>query len=161
LCRADIRHFNIPAAAIGGLWAYIPQRDEKGNHYIAKVMAHPTTAEAIRVFHIDGTMPEGGFRFVPAARSNRQRTRNADAKRRYRAPKATSAKGVPAKQVKQSAAKLSKRTKKSGSLKQSRKRYVQPSSRTIDFRQKVAHSIRKPAQQPTPNAHEPRAEARA
>lgn len=65
LHHAACRLFNVPNAAIGGRWAYIPQRDERGNPYIARMQAPPKTQAAIKKFDRTGVMPEGGFKFVP------------------------------------------------------------------------------------------------
>lgn len=64
------RVFNIPNAAIGGRWAYIPQRDSKGRYYIARMQADPETQRALIKFDKDGSMPEFGFRFVPISPSH-------------------------------------------------------------------------------------------
>jgi hypothetical protein len=65
LRNAACRMFGIPNCAIGGRYAYIPQRDSKGKFYIARMGAPTETIKAIREFDKTGTMPEGGFHFVP------------------------------------------------------------------------------------------------
>lgn len=65
--NAACRIFNIPNCAIGGRWAYIPQRDERGNFFIAKMQSTAATQRAIAEFDRSGKMPEGGFRFIPLA----------------------------------------------------------------------------------------------
>lgn len=64
------RVYGIPNCAIGGRWAYIPQRDEDGKYYIARMQATAHTQRAIRAYDRTGTMPEGGFRFIPLAESH-------------------------------------------------------------------------------------------
>lgn len=64
------RVFNIPNCAIGGRWAYIPQRDAKGKFYIARMQATVHTQKAINKFDKTGEMPEAGFTFVPIAKSH-------------------------------------------------------------------------------------------
>lgn len=65
LAKAVCRIYNVPAAAIGGRIAYIPQRDENGKPYIARVRASRVTQAAIRQFDKSGTMPKAGFVFLP------------------------------------------------------------------------------------------------
>src|SRR6267378_5215365 len=76
LHNAACRVYNIPNCAIGGRWAYIPQRDSKGKYYIARVQATAQTQKAIKKFDRTGTMPEGGFRFTPLAPSHRYKYKN-------------------------------------------------------------------------------------
>lgn len=76
LHNAACRMFDIPNCAIGGRWAYIPQRDAKGNHYIARMQAPTETREAIQKFDKTGEMPAGGFRFVPIAPSHQYKAKN-------------------------------------------------------------------------------------
>lgn len=71
LHNAACRMFNIPNCAIGGRRAYIPQKDEKGNWYIARMRALPRTQAAIKKFDRTGVMPEGGFKFQPLAPSDK------------------------------------------------------------------------------------------
>lgn len=77
LHNAACRMFDIPNCAIGGRWAYIPQRDAKGKHYIARMQAPTETRKAIQKFDKTGVMPEGGFRFVPIAPSHQYKAKNA------------------------------------------------------------------------------------
>lgn len=70
LSKAACRLFDVPAAAIGGRIAYIPQRDANGKPYIARVRAASATRVAIRRFDQTGTMPKYGFVFVPLAPSD-------------------------------------------------------------------------------------------
>lgn len=63
------RVFDVPNAAIGGRWAYIPQRDAKGKYYIARMRATAPTQEALIQFDKTGKMPQGGFSFVPLTKS--------------------------------------------------------------------------------------------
>lgn len=70
LHNAACRVFGIPNCAIGGRWAYIPQRDHKGKPYIAKMQATSETQRAIEAFDKTGTMPPFGFRFIPIAPSH-------------------------------------------------------------------------------------------
>jgi hypothetical protein len=70
LHNAACRMFGIPNCAIGGRWAYIPQKDEKGKFYIARMQAPVKTRAAIRKFDETGKMPEGGFVFAPIAESH-------------------------------------------------------------------------------------------
>lgn len=65
------RIFDVPNAAIGGRWAYIPQRDDKGKMYIARMQATPATQRAIHEFDKKGTMPVAGFRFKPVNKTAR------------------------------------------------------------------------------------------
>jgi hypothetical protein len=76
LHNAACRMFDIPNCAIGGRWAYIPQRDKTGKHYIARMQAPIETRKAIQHFDKTGEMPEGGFRFVPIAPSHRYKAKN-------------------------------------------------------------------------------------
>ena len=78
LHNAACRVFDIPNCAIGARAAYIPQRDAKGKMYIARLKAPAETRDALRLFDKTGKMPEGGFRFVPAAA-----TEKLSAKRKY------------------------------------------------------------------------------
>ena len=71
LHNAACRVFDIPNCAIGGRWAYIPQRDAKGKMYIARMQATQETQQAIKVFDRTGKMPEGGFRFIPIAETHK------------------------------------------------------------------------------------------
>ena len=77
LHNAACRMFDIPNCAIGGRWAYIPQRDKNGKHYIARMQAPTETQKAIHTFDKTGVMPEGGFRFVPIAPSHTYKRKNA------------------------------------------------------------------------------------
>ena len=70
LHNAACRIFDVPNAAIGGRWAYIPQRNAKGKYYIARMQATRETQRAIRKFDRTGEMPEGGFVFAPIAPSH-------------------------------------------------------------------------------------------
>lgn len=63
------RVFGVPNAAIGGRWAYIPQRDGKGNYYIARMQATKLTQDALKEFDTKGVMPAAGFRFIPVRKS--------------------------------------------------------------------------------------------
>jgi hypothetical protein len=76
LHNAACRTFDIPNCAIGGRWAYIPQRDAKGKPYIARMQAPAETVRAIRHFDKTGEMPEGGFRFMPIAPSHQYKRKN-------------------------------------------------------------------------------------
>lgn len=69
LRNAACRMFGIPNCAIGGSYAYIPQRDPKGKFYIARMAAPAETKRAIKAFDKTGKMPEGGFHFVPVGKS--------------------------------------------------------------------------------------------
>jgi hypothetical protein len=71
LHNAACRMFDIPNCAIGGNYAYIPQRDAKGKYYIARVASTAETRKAIKVFDKTGKMPEGGFHFVPLTASTK------------------------------------------------------------------------------------------
>jgi hypothetical protein len=71
------RVFDIPNCAIGGRWAYIPQRDAKGRPYIARMQAPAETQRAIKHFDKTSEMPEGGFRFIPIAESHTYKRKNA------------------------------------------------------------------------------------
>ncbi len=71
LHNAACRMYDIPNCAIGGRWAYIPQRDNKGKMYIARMQATKETQQAIIEFDKTGEMPEAGFRFIPIAPSHR------------------------------------------------------------------------------------------
>ena len=71
LHNAACRMFDIPNAMIGDRFCYIPQRDEKGKPYIARVQATGSTQRAIRHFDKTGEMPEGGFRFIGIGKSRR------------------------------------------------------------------------------------------
>jgi len=62
LHNAACRVFDIPNCAIGGRWAYIPQRNTKGKFYIARMQATGETQRALRHFDRTGKMPEAGFR---------------------------------------------------------------------------------------------------
>lgn len=77
LHNAACRVFDVPNCAIGGRWAYIPQRDKTGKHYIARVQAPKETQDAIHHFDKTGEMPTGGFRFIPIAKSHRYKAKNA------------------------------------------------------------------------------------
>jgi len=77
LHNAACRMFDIPNCAIGGRWAYIPQRDKTGKYYIARMQAAAETRKAIHKFDKTGEMPEGGFRFVPIALSHTYKRKNA------------------------------------------------------------------------------------
>jgi hypothetical protein len=70
------RVFNVQSAAIGGGWAYIPQRDEKGKFYIARMRATAATQRAIKQFDEHGTIPEAGFRFIPVSASSTRKNKN-------------------------------------------------------------------------------------
>lgn len=70
LHNAACRIFGIPNAAIGGRWAYIPQRDQKGRYYIARMQATVKTQIAIQLFDKNGKMPKYGFEFRPIAQSH-------------------------------------------------------------------------------------------
>src|SRR5215475_4851457 len=70
------RIFSIPNCAIGGRWAYIPQRDSKGKYYIARMQAPIDTQKAIKHFDKTGEMPRFGFRFVPIAPSHTYKRKN-------------------------------------------------------------------------------------
>lgn len=85
LHNAACRVYGIPNAAIGGRWAYIPQRDSKGNYYIARMQATPATQAALREFDNTGTMPESGFRFVPITPSHRYKAKAAYGRARTQA----------------------------------------------------------------------------
>jgi hypothetical protein len=63
--------FDIPNCAIGGRFAYIPQRDARGRFYIARMEAPVETQRATKLFDKTKEMPEGGFRFVPVSPSQR------------------------------------------------------------------------------------------
>jgi hypothetical protein len=76
LHNAACRTFDIPNCAIGGRWAYIPQRDAKGKPYIARVQATVATRRAIKAFDETGEMPEAGFRFIPIAPCQTARAKN-------------------------------------------------------------------------------------
>lgn len=65
------RVFGVPNCAIGGRWAYIPQRDHKGKHYIARMAANRETQKALALFDKTGEMPEGGFIFRPISESQK------------------------------------------------------------------------------------------
>jgi hypothetical protein len=82
LHNAACRIFDIPNCAIGGRWAYIPQRDAKGKPYIARMQAPAETRRAIRHFDKTGEMPVGGFRFIPIAESHTYKRKAAYHKRR-------------------------------------------------------------------------------
>lgn len=71
LHNAACRVYNVPNCAIGGRWAYIPQRNSRGKHYIARMQATAETQKAIRAFDKTGKMPEAGFTFIPLAFSHR------------------------------------------------------------------------------------------
>lgn len=77
LHNAACRMFDVPNCAIGGRWAYIPQRDAKGKMYIARMQASGETQDAIQHFDKTGEIPEGGFRFRPIARSHYYKAKNA------------------------------------------------------------------------------------
>ena len=77
LHNAACRMYDIPNCAIGGRWAYIPQRDVKGRYYIARMQAPLETQAAIKKFDRTGEMPEGGFRFTPIAKTHRYAVKNA------------------------------------------------------------------------------------
>lgn len=76
LHNAACRMFDIPNCAIGGRFAYIPQRDEKGNYYIARVEAPDTTRAAIHAFDKTGKIPLGGFVFYPICQSQRYKAKS-------------------------------------------------------------------------------------
>lgn len=82
LHNAACRMFDIPNCAIGGRWAYIPQKDAKGKFYIARVQATQETQRAIRNFDRTGTMPLGGFRFIAIAPSHTYKKKDAYNKKR-------------------------------------------------------------------------------
>jgi hypothetical protein len=67
LALAAGRMTGIPNAAIGSEFAYIPQRDPRGRPFIARMEATVATRKAIREFDRTGTMPEGGFVFMPVS----------------------------------------------------------------------------------------------
>lgn len=69
LHNAACRMYGIPNCAIGSNYAYIPQRDERGKYYIARVQATSETKRAIKKFDKTGEMPEGGFIFAPVTRT--------------------------------------------------------------------------------------------
>ncbi len=69
LHNAGCRQFDIPNCAIGGRWAWIPQRDAKGKYYIARMQATAETQRSIHRFDATGKLPKGGFRFIPVAKS--------------------------------------------------------------------------------------------
>lgn len=69
LRNAACRIFGVPNCAIGGRWAYIPQRDSKGKYFIARMQASAPTQRAIKEFDTKGTMPAGGFRFIPVTKN--------------------------------------------------------------------------------------------
>jgi hypothetical protein len=77
LHNAACRMFEIPNCAIGGRWAYIPQKDERGKWYIARMQAPMSTRRAIKKFDTTGKMPEGGFEFVPIAPSHTYKSKKA------------------------------------------------------------------------------------
>jgi hypothetical protein len=69
LHNAACRMFDIPNCAIGGRTAYIPQRNEKGNYYIARVEAPISTRKAIHKFDQTGEIPLGGFIVHPTCKT--------------------------------------------------------------------------------------------
>ena len=71
LAHAACRLFDVPAAVIGLKFAYIPQRDEQGRPYIARVMASKATQEAIKSFDKRGSLPKAGFVFRSVPPSER------------------------------------------------------------------------------------------
>ena len=77
LANAACRLFNVPHAAIGGRWAYIPQRDSNGKHYIARMQTSSATERAIRKFDETGEMPENGFKFIPIRPSHTYKRKRA------------------------------------------------------------------------------------
>ena len=77
LHNAACRMFDIPNCAIGGRWAYIPQRDHRGKYYIARMQATEATQRAIQKFDRTGVIPVGGFHFRPIAPSHRYEVKNA------------------------------------------------------------------------------------
>jgi len=83
LHNAACRMYDIPNCLIGGRTAYIPQKDERGRMYIAKMHASTKTRKAIQKFDLTGEMPLGGFHFVPLPKSNKQEAMKVYEKRRY------------------------------------------------------------------------------
>lgn len=69
LRNAACRIFGVPNAAIGGRWAYIPQRDDKGRMYIARMQASGPTQRAIKQFDEKGVLPIAGFHFIPVTKN--------------------------------------------------------------------------------------------
>lgn len=70
LHNAACRMYDIPNCAIGPRISFIPQRDHKGELYIARVAASGATRRAIIKFDRSGKMPLGGFRFLPLAKAD-------------------------------------------------------------------------------------------
>lgn len=71
LHNAACRTYDLPNCAIGGQTALIPQKDEKGKWYIARVKATAATQRAIRHFDETGKIPEGGFVFAALPKAHR------------------------------------------------------------------------------------------
>lgn len=70
LYNTACRMFDVPTCAIGPRFSFIPQRDNKGRMYIARVAATNATRKAIIQFDKTGTMPIAGFRFIPLTKGN-------------------------------------------------------------------------------------------
>ena len=70
LKNAACRVFGYPICAVGPRFAFIPQRDERGRVYIARMEAAGATRDAIAKFDKTGKMPIAGFRFKPVSKSN-------------------------------------------------------------------------------------------
>lgn len=83
LRNAACRVFDVPNAAIGGRCAYIPQRDSRGKHYIARVRATMPTMKAIEEFDKTGKMPKAGFTFVPLTKCDQYKNKRAYMKAYY------------------------------------------------------------------------------
>lgn len=78
------RIFGVPNAAIGGRWAYIPQRDGKGGYYIARMQATKPTQRAIQEFDTKGTIPAAGFRFIPVSPYGKLEAKRLYMRKRYK-----------------------------------------------------------------------------
>ena len=100
LHNAACRVFHIPNCAIGGRNAYIPQRDAKGKHYIARVRATVATQKAIAKFDKTGKIPEAGFRFIPLGKNETFKAKRNYMKKYYAGEVGHNAKPKPAAGVK-------------------------------------------------------------